>query len=109
MTKDDQAVQEFVDCHAGIHKQLEQLGTLPGLLSPARQAQQTAENALEFFRAVVFEHHLDEERELFPVVLPAAAEDELANVSALVTRLLTDHREREGWPPLHRTLGQSHG
>ncbi len=105
MTQSNQPVQEFSDCHAGIFKQLQLLGGLPELLTPAVQAQRTAENAIDFFRGAVFEHHLDEERELFPAVLAAAENDEVANVQSIVARLVADHRELESmWKQLESGL-----
>ncbi len=42
---------------------------------------------------------------MFPAVLSAAAEGELANVGAIVARLVTDHRELEGlWKQLEPSL-----
>lgn len=41
---------------------------LPALLAPAAQARQIASDSLRFFREAIFEHRLDEERDLFPTV-----------------------------------------
>lgn len=98
-------VQEFSQCHAGIFRQLDRLGELPQLLAPAAKARETADKALDFFRAAVFEHHLDEERELFPAVLAAAMDTERAEVTAKVDRLVAEHRELEGmWKRLEGDL-----
>ncbi len=72
------------------------LGELPALLEPAARAREIAVNALEFFREFIFEHHLDEERELFPAVL-ASAEDgaEFDRVQTMIKRLTDEHRELE--------------
>ncbi|MBV5347644.1 hemerythrin domain-containing protein, partial [bacterium] len=61
----NEPIQDFSQCHAGILKKLDMLGELPALLEPAARARDIAEKALEFFREAIFEHHLDEERELF--------------------------------------------
>lgn len=89
-------IQDFSQCHAGIVKRLHLLGELPALLAPAERASQIAEQSVSFFRKAIFEHHLDEERELFPVVLSHAEKGaEHAQVQAMVQRLTDEHRELE--------------
>lgn len=92
----NEPLQDFSQCHAGILKRLHLLGELPALLTPAKRASQIAERSVSFFREAIFEHHLDEERELFPVVLLHAEEgSEHACVKAMVKRLTDEHRELE--------------
>jgi hemerythrin-like domain-containing protein len=105
-TVDNAPIQDFSHCHAGIVKKLDMLGELPALLEPAARAREIAEKALEFFREAIFEHHLDEERELFPAVLassePGAEHD---RVKAMVKRLTDEHRELESvWKQLESGL-----
>ena len=89
-------VQDFSQCHAGILKKLDLLGELPALLEPAARARQIAEQALEFFSEAIFEHHLDEERELFPAVLASAAPGaEHDQVQTMARQLTDEHRELE--------------
>jgi hemerythrin-like domain-containing protein len=89
-------IQDFSQCHAGIIKRLHLLGELPALLAPAARASQIAERSLAFFREAIFEHHQDEERELFPVVLAHAEQGaEKAQVQAMVKRLTEEHRSLE--------------
>ena len=89
-------MQDFTDCHAGIASKLGLLHELPALLEPAARARQIAEQSLAFFHDVVLAHHLDEERELFPLVLQHAADgDEKVLVEAIVRRLTAEHREVE--------------
>jgi len=58
------------------------------LLEPAARARQIAEQSLEFFREAIFEHHLEEERELFPAVIASAQpSEELSRVKAMAQRL----------------------
>jgi len=99
---------DFSDCHSGILKKLDLLSELPALLEPAARARQIAGLAHEFFRVVIFEHHLDEERELFPAVLESAQEgEELQRVKAMIRRLTDEHRELENlWKTLEVGLKQ---
>ncbi len=96
MSQQDQPIADFSQCHAGIFKKLDLLGELPALLEPAQRAREVAEKSLEFFREAIFEHHLDEERELFPAVIESAQDDaERAKVQAMNKRLTDEHRELE--------------
>jgi len=105
-TVQSEPIQDFSHCHEGILKKLDMLGELPTLLAPAARARDIAEKALEFFREAIFEHHLDEERELFPAVLSSANEgEELAHVKSMAKRLTDEHRELEGmWKRLESQL-----
>lgn len=102
----NEPIQDFSECHVGILQKLDLLGELPGLLAPAARAREVAEKAVEFFREAIFEHHLDEERELFPAVLASARKgDEHDQVAALVKRLTDEHRELEAtWKRLEPGL-----
>jgi len=92
-------IDEFSDCHAGLLTRLSALGTLPSLLEPAARARKIAADALDFFNKVLYEHHGDEERELFPAVLASATEgDERDRVQHEIDRLTGQHREvEEAW------------
>lgn len=102
----DEPISNFTSCHIGIVKQLSALDELPALLAPAAQARQIAEQSLAFFREAVFEHHLEEERDLFPAVIASARPgDELSHVKALTERLTDDHRRIEAlWKTLEGGL-----
>ena len=102
----DQPISNFTSCHGGILKQLHALDELPALLAPAAQARQIAEQSLAFFRGAVFEHHLEEERDLFPAVIASAGPgDELSHVKALTERLTDEHRRIEAlWKTLESGL-----
>lgn len=101
-----QPLHDFSQCHVGILNRLDQLGALPGLLDAAAQARKTAQDALSFFRVAVFEHHSEEERELFPAVLSSASQgDESSHVKALADRLTREHRDLESrWKKLEPGL-----
>jgi hemerythrin-like domain-containing protein len=99
-------ISNFSDCHVGIVKRLKALDELPALLEPAARARQIAEDSLAFFREAIFEHHLEEERELFPAVIASAQPgDELAQVKAMAKRLTDEHRAIEAlWKQLEKGL-----
>ena len=99
-------ISNFNNCHVGIVKRLKALDELPALLEPAARARQIAEESLEFFREAIFEHHLEEERELFPAVIASAqAGDELIRVKAMAKRLTDEHRAIEAlWKQLEKGL-----
>jgi len=108
----DEPIQDFSQCHVGILNQLDMLGQLPALLDPAARAREIAGQALEFFKDAIFEHHLDEERELFPAVLASATQgDESDLVQLMVDRLTKQHRELEAlWKRLEPGLRKvAHG
>jgi hemerythrin-like domain-containing protein len=90
------AITDFSQCHMGILSKLDMLGELPALLEPARRARDIAERAIDFFQAAIFEHHQDEERELFPAVIRDCQKgEELDRVQAMVHRLTEEHRSLE--------------
>jgi len=102
----DAPIENFSHCHAGILSHLKDLGRLPALLDPAAQAREVANRAVEFFRAAVFEHHSEEENELFPAVLASAAKgEEHDRVKMIVERLTREHRRVEAaWSALEPEL-----
>lgn len=102
----------FSQCHAGITSQLEALAGLPELVTAAQRARAVATGALALFRDAVFEHHAQEEKDLFPAVLrSAAAGAERDRVDALVQRLTSEHRALEGlWKRLEPSVAAvAHG
>ncbi|MDR2156033.1 MAG: hemerythrin domain-containing protein [Burkholderiaceae bacterium] len=92
----DQPLDNFSQCHAGILTQLDHFQELPALLAPMMRAHQIAANMIHFFRATAFEHHQDEERELFPAVLDSSqAGEEHERVKTLIDVLTREHRALE--------------
>jgi hemerythrin-like domain-containing protein len=92
----DQPLVNFANCHVGIVSQLERLGELPALLAPADLARKTAQRALAFFPMAVYEHHAEEEKELFPAVLASAQTGvEHMRVETLINHLVSQHRRLE--------------
>lgn len=104
----DEPLDEFSNCHGGILEKLDALDRLPALLAPAAEARRIAAESLDFFSSVVYEHHGEEERELFPAVLASArGGDERQRVQELVDRLAREHREIEAaYQRLERGLKQ---
>ncbi len=87
---------DFSDCHAGILRQLDEFGELPALLAPAQRAREIAGHLVSFFREAVFEHHQDEERELFPAVLASSHPgEERERVKRMIDALTREHRDVE--------------
>lgn len=99
-------IEDFSQCHAGILSRLQALDTLPALLEPAARARQIAADTLKFLREAVFEHHAEEEQELFPAVLASARKGvEREKVQAIVTELTAEHRQVEAaWSALEPKL-----
>ncbi len=86
----------FSQCHSGIVSHLTALGDLPELAEAADRARAIAVGNLELFRHAVYEHHGDEEKELFPAVLRSALPGEEADAVALIVEELTrQHRAIE--------------
>lgn len=90
---DDRPLDEFRNCHAGIVTHLHSLAEVPALLEPAAKARRIAAQTVDFFRRAVYEHHAEEERELFPAVLASSKPgEERSHVQALAERLTSEHR-----------------
>ena len=101
-------VESFAQCHAGIVAHLRDLQELPDLLKPAARARAVAQDTLDFFHEAVFDHHKEEEKDLFPAVLAhAAAGEERDAVQRMVSELSAEHRRIEAqWRELQPQLAQ---
>ena len=102
----DAPISHFSNCHTGIFAQLTRLGDLPALLGPAAQARKIAQTSLDFFNDALFNHHSEEEKDLFPAVHSSAqAGAERLKVDTLVEQLTNDHRALENlWKSLEPGL-----
>ncbi len=102
----DTPLPHFAHCHEGILAQLHRLSDLPALLPPAALARQTAQQSLAFFQDVMFVHHLEEEKDLFPAVQASAVKgEERMHVDALIDSLVASHRRLESlWRGLEPEL-----
>ena len=102
----------FSQCHVGITAQLEALSGLPALVEAAQRAKAVALGTMALFKDAVFEHHAEEEKDLFPAVLrSAAAGQERERVEASVRRLTSEHRALEAlWKKLEPSVvAAAHG
>lgn len=92
----------FSRCHLGILTQLVAAADLPQLIAAGDRARHVASDTVAVFDSSVFEHHRDEENELFPtVLLSAAAGEESDRVALLTRRLAQEHRAIESlWAEL---------
>ncbi|HOB65528.1 hemerythrin domain-containing protein [Ottowia sp.] len=102
----DAPLNNFSHCHAGILRHLDSFGELPDLLAPAQRARAVTEDIVKFFRAAAFEHHDEEERELFTAVLAAATPgEERERVQQMIDALTREHRDIEAqWNRLEPDL-----
>jgi hypothetical protein len=92
----DQPLNNFSHCHAGILNQLEQFSELPALLALIGRAHQIAESMVQLFGSAAFDHHQEEEYELFPAVLSSSQPgEERERVKALIDALTREHRDVE--------------
>lgn len=95
-TDTDAPIDHFAHCHVGIFAQLSRMGDLPALLAPAAQARKIAAQSLAFFSSGMYEHHSEEEKDLFPAVRSSAhVGEERLRVEALIDQLVADHRALE--------------
>lgn len=103
---DDAPIDHFSHCHVGIFAQLSRMGDLPALLAPAAQARKIATQSLAFFSKGMYEHHSEEEKDLFPAVRSSAhVGEERMKVEALIDQLTADHRALEKlWESLEPAL-----
>jgi len=104
----DRPIQSFTNTHFGIMFQLDRLGELPALLAPFELARKIADQTMEFFKRVMFEHHQAEELALFPAVLQSAQPGkERTNVESLIEVLEAQHRVLESlWKKIEPDLKQ---
>lgn len=94
-TKSTSPVEDLASCHSGILSRLDTLSELPALREAAKRANEIALESLGFFGEVIFQHHLEEERELFPAVTQAADAAERDMVKVIIARLIKEHAEIE--------------
>ncbi|GAB4088321.1 hemerythrin domain-containing protein [Hydrogenophaga soli] len=103
---DQTPLNDFSNCHAGILSKLSVLHELPAWVEAAAKARVAAQEMLGFFELVMYEHHEEEERALFPAVeAAAAAGDERARMVELAQTLTHEHRELEAlWQQVQPAL-----
>ena len=95
-TPTETPLDQFSQCHVGILNHLQAFDALPALAESAALARRVASETLALFRDVVYAHHAEEEKELFPAVLSSALPgEEQDHARQIVTRLTREHREIE--------------
>lgn len=104
----DAPIGHFSHCHVGILAQLSRMNELPALLAPAALARKTAAQSITFFGKGMYEHHKEEEQELFPAVRSSAhAGPERLRVEGLIAQLTAGHRALEAlWERLSPGLNK---
>ena len=91
-----QPLNNFSHCHAGILEQLADFHEVPALLLAVGRLRQVARDMIDLFRATAFEHHQEEECELFPAVLAGSHDGpERERVRVLIEALTREHRDIE--------------
>lgn len=100
-------IHNFSRCHDGIRAQLESLARLPQQQPGTPQRTDIARQALTSFRTAMFDHHGEEEKELFPAVLAASNTEEYGRLRAMAEALTAEHRQIEAlWQALEPALEQ---
>ena len=102
----DHPLEMLAACHDRIEERCELLHRLCRHIREAgvdSQARQAAENVMRYFDTAGDNHHVDEEHDLFPVLIEADREA----CEGLVARLLRDHGQmREAWAGLRVRLSR---
>lgn len=82
-------------CHGRLQSQLATLGRLAAWLpehGADKQAQQAASAVMRYFDVAAVNHHMDEEDDLFPVLLARVNEARRADLQALIDWILVNHQ-----------------
>jgi len=105
---DEVAVEMLYACHDRVERQCETLVRLAQHLvinGSDEAAQQASHSVLRYFNQAAPNHHADEERDVFPALLNAAAVKGIPDIAPVIERLLADHRELEQlWVGLSKEL-----
>ncbi len=100
-------IHNFSRCHDGIRAQLQALALLPQQNGSTPHPRDVARQALQSFSTAMFDHHGEEEKELFPAVLAASNTEEYGGLRALADSLTAEHRQIEAlWRALEPGLEQ---
>ena len=105
----DDPLDMLLGCHRRIQKQLGVLKALPAKLAqdgPSAESSAVALTLLEYFSRAAVHHHMDEERDLFPLLETRITDPgEQARFRAFRETLHRDHiRLNEAWSRLQRPL-----
>ena len=101
-------LEMLIACHGRVERQCQTLLRLPAHLAangPDQAAREAAQNVMRYFDTSARHHHADEEEDLFPALLRAAPDAELARLRELIAALRAQHRELEQvWGQMRRKL-----
>ncbi len=105
-SRPESPIDTFALCHVGILAKLDTLSELPPLVAAAERARTVSNELLSFFDTAVLEHHVEEERDLFPAVVASASPgDERSRLQEVVNQLTSEHRAIEAvWTSLKPAL-----
>lgn len=100
-------IHSFSHCHDGLRAQLRSLTQAAQQTGAPPHARAFTLQALESLRVAMFDHHGEEENELFPAVLAASNTAEYAELRAMADLLTVEHRRIEAlWLALEPGLAQ---
>lgn len=95
-------------CHGRLQAQLATLARLAAWLpehGADRQAAQAAANVMRYFDLAAVNHHLDEEEDLFPVLLERVDEPRRSALGELIEWILADHQRMfAAWAAMREKL-----
>lgn len=97
-------------CHERVQRQCRTLNRLSAHVQQHgsdAQAAEAAQAVLRYFEQAAVNHHADEEKDLFPLLLEAVAGSDAVCIQDLTRELVTQHRQLEQrWQTLRPTLTQ---
>lgn len=106
----DEPVAMLEACHGRIEAQLQTLEKLVEHLADYgndAEARDAARFVMRYFDTAGADHHRDEDEDLFPLLRRRAAEQERAEISAVINELEADHRTMElQWSRLRERLSR---
>ncbi|THF64378.1 hemerythrin domain-containing protein [Pseudothauera rhizosphaerae] len=95
-------------CHGRLQGQLDTLARLAAWLpehGADAQARQAASAVMRYFDLAAVNHHMDEEDDLFPVLLARVDAERRPQLQALVDWILADHQRMfAAWAQMHERL-----
>ena len=104
----DEPLEMLEACHERLQSQLQTLDRLARWLpehGADPEASRAAEGIMRYFDVSAVNHHLDEERDLFPVLLERVGASRRLSLESLVEWILEDHQRMfAGWAEMRQRL-----